>query len=92
VFNEIDRLNECSHLCALLTHYAELAAPDRHVWHNRRMELESADARELTRLHGELLAYSWVELNLDEPTARYRVTTVGLRALKGAKSQEADAA
>lgn len=79
MFNEIDRLNECSHLRALLAHYAAL---DRHDWHGRRMELDGADARELTRLHGELLAYSWVEANLDEPAARYRATPTGLRALK----------
>ena len=79
MFNEIHRLNECSPLRALLAHYAAL---DRHLWHTRRADLDGADVRELTRLHGELLAYSWVELNLDEPAPRYRAAPAGLRALK----------
>jgi hypothetical protein len=84
VFNEIDHLNECALLLALLTHYADLAAPDRHIWHARKMPADGADARELTRLHGELIAYGWLEINLDEVTACYRATTAGLRARRHA--------
>ena len=79
MFNEMDRLTGCALLQALLAHYAELAGPDRHVWHARRTE---GDARELTRLHGELIAYGWLEINLDEVATCYRATTGGLRALK----------
>jgi len=82
VFNEIDRLNECAPLLALLTHYAELAVPDRQVWHARKAPADGARTRELTQLHGELLAYGWLEINLDEATACYRVTPAGLRARK----------
>ena len=79
MFNEMDRLTESTPLRALLAHYAELAGPDRQVWHARKAE---GDARELTRLHGELIAYGWLEVNLDEVTTCYRATTAGLRARK----------
>lgn len=92
MINELQRLRDTSELFALLTHYAELAAPDRHAWHDRRMELDGCDARRVTRLHGELIAYGWLELDVGsvpQPRAGavpgcYRATREGLRALKQA--------
>jgi hypothetical protein len=50
------RLREGEALARLLTHYADLGAPDREAWQDRRMDLEGVEPRELVRLHGQLLA------------------------------------
>jgi len=98
MFNELERLRDSAGLFALLTHYAELAAPDRQAWQDRRMRQDGHVPPELTRLHGELLAYGWLEQNSGnvpvlrngEAPACYRVTTAGLRALKQVKAGEID--
>jgi hypothetical protein len=96
MFDEVDRLREAAELRALLTHYAELAAPDRQAWQDRRMQLDGCGWRELTRLYGELIAYGWVEQNtgvvsaarMDEAPGCYRVTSAGLKALKHLLTEE----
>lgn len=92
MIDELDRLRQGAQLYALLEHYAELAAPDRQAWQDRKMQQDGCDARRLTRLHGELIASGWIEQNTGAvPTPRYgavpgcyRVTREGLRALKQA--------
>jgi hypothetical protein len=96
MLNELERLRDVPELCELLTHYAEAAASDRQAWQDRRAELGELGPRELVRLHGELLAYGWLEQNtgatpvLQGGPARqcYRVTPAGLRALKQARAEE----
>ncbi len=96
MFDELERLRASETLFTLLSHYAELAADDRERWHDRRMKLEGCERRELVRLHGELLAYGWLEQNTGQLTrfepgsvaGCYRVTTAGIRACKQARSEE----
>jgi hypothetical protein len=96
--NELEQLRDSAELFALLSHYAELAAPDRHVWQDRRMRQDGCTAREVARLHGELIAYGWVEQNVGvAPALRegevpgcYRITTAGVRALKQVRAGEVD--
>jgi hypothetical protein len=100
MFDELDRLRDSTPLQTLLTHYAGLAAPDRHAWQDRRMELDGLEACDLTGLHGELIAYGWLEQNTGAvgapeqrgPCGCYRVTTGGLRALKALRLGERDCA
>ena len=99
MFNELERLRDVPELCELLTHYAGAAAADRQAWQDRRTELGPLGARELVRLHGELLAYGWLEQNTGAtPVVQagavrqcYRVTPSGLRALKQARAEEVQA-
>jgi hypothetical protein len=99
MFDEMDRLRDVTELSALLAHYAELAAPDRQVWQDRVQELNGVEARELIKLHGELIAYGWLEQNTGATPilkrgfapACYRITTAGLRALKQLRTEEAQA-
>jgi hypothetical protein len=96
--NELVRLRDTSSLFELLSHYAGLAAPDRQAWQDRRMRQDACDAREMTRLHGELIAHGWLEQNTGltpllrkgEAPVCYRITTAGLRALKQVKAGEVD--
>jgi hypothetical protein len=94
MFNELERLRDVPELGELLAHYAEAA--DRQAWQDRRAELGALGPRDLVRLHGELLAYGWLEQNTGATpvpqagAARqcYRVTPAGLRALKQARAEE----
>ena len=73
--------------------------PDRQVWHDRRMEMDGCEAKQLTRLHGELMAYGWLEQNTGvvsavrrgEAPGCYRVT-VGARELSETRPRRRDAA
>lgn len=95
MFDELVRLKESPALLQLLTHYADLGAADRHVWQDRLMTLEEVESKELTKLHGELIAYSWVDQNTGVvPSLKpgvvagcYRITTVGQRALRHARGE-----
>ena len=39
-------------------------------------------------LHGELIAFGWVEQNTGQVPSCYRITLAGLRAIRQAKAQE----
>lgn len=97
VFDEMERLRTTEELYGLLRHYADLAIPDRQAWQDRLAEFANASPRELVRLHGELLAYGWLEQNtgltpvlrIGAAPACYRVTSAGLRALKNLQAEAA---
>ncbi|HYH68587.1 MAG TPA: hypothetical protein VD866_28095 [Urbifossiella sp.] len=96
LFDFSGRLRENPQLLSLLGHYAQLAAPDPPAWQDRVMELDGADPREVTALHGELIAFDWVEQNAGHVRVRpdgslaecYRVTTQGLREFRRITGQE----
>jgi len=81
------RLRENAYLLALLSHYALLGSEDRTVWQDRLMQMEGVDAKQLTVLHGELIASDWIEQNTGHAAGRpdgtlsgcYRITQKGLR-------------
>src|SRR5262245_38532782 len=90
LFDELERLRQAVDLQRLLHHYAVAGTADWEVWQDRLMHLPGAGSADLTRLHGELIAFGWVEQNtVQTPVLRagvvascYRVTTAGLRALR----------
>lgn len=92
VSDDVDELDGTSQLFHLLRHYAELGLADRETWQDRLMNLADAETRDLSRLHGELIAQGWVEQNTGATAvikpgvaaACYRITTHGLRAFKAA--------
>jgi hypothetical protein len=96
MFDELERLRDVRELFTLLTHYQQLGEADRQVWQDRLLEMEGIPPRELVKLHGELLAYGWLEQNTGlTPVLRpgvaascYRITTAGIRALKQVRAQE----
>jgi hypothetical protein len=85
----LERLRAKPTLQALLAHYAGLAVNGREMWQDRLMTLDEVDVRDLSRLHGELIAFDWLEQNSGRfgalrpgaVTGCYRVTNAGLRAL-----------
>jgi hypothetical protein len=96
MFDEMERLRNVQGLFDLLNHYTELGHADRQIWQDRVSRLEGIEPRELSRLHGELLAYGWIEQNTGAtPILRngaapscYRVTAPGVRALKQVQAGE----
>src|SRR5262249_24623118 len=82
MFDELARLRDESPLFDLLAHYAGLAAPDRQAWHPRRPPADAIDSKSHARLHGELIAYGWLEQNTGTVPDCYRATREGLRAVK----------
>lgn len=79
MFEEADPF-ENAMLLNILERYAEPGADDREAWQDRVAEVEGVTPRELSRLHGELIAQGWVEQNTGVTPACYRVTLQGLRA------------
>jgi hypothetical protein len=63
MFDDLERLRTKTHLFQLLLHYADLAAPSREVWQDRVMAIEGQATAEMSKLHGELVAFNWIEQN-----------------------------
>jgi hypothetical protein len=90
MFDDLDRLRENRRLFDLLAHYASLGAEDRSIWQHRLMEMEGVEAKELTQLHGELIAFDWIEQNIGRASSTteriiaglYRITLHGIRDLR----------
>jgi hypothetical protein len=92
MFDDLERLRQIPGLRELLAHYAALADNGREVWQDRLMSLDGVDSSALSKLHGELIAWGWIELNAGcfgmskagAVAGFYRVTTTGLRVLRRA--------
>ncbi len=100
MFDELESLCEDPQLHALLAHYARAGAADPQAWQDRVMLMDGVRAEELIQLHGELIAYEWIEQNTGVLAAPrtgelphcYRVTAAGLRALRHAARSAREAA
>jgi hypothetical protein len=96
MFDEMERLRQARPLFELLCLYQARAGADRQAWLDRVQEMEGVPARELVRLHGELLAYGWIEQNTGVTPAAatggapacYRPTPAGLRAVRQARLEQ----
>lgn len=82
MLDELDVLRGDGDLRWLLEHYAQGGAADRLVWQDRVMVRPGLSQRELSRLHGLLIAFSWVEQNTGAIGPCYRITAAGLRVVK----------
>jgi hypothetical protein len=99
MFDEMERLGENPLLFALLANYARVGAADRDAWQDRLMAMEGVRPEDLVKLHGELIAYDWVEQNSGAALAPragvvpqcYRVTPAGLRAFRQGNTPRAAA-
>lgn len=83
MIDEMDLLRNSQELQQLLTHYSESRDEDgKPHWQNRLMQIEGVDDDELVKLHGKLLAFSWINQDTGGLACTYRVTPSGLRAIK----------
>lgn len=96
MFDEAEPMDEQGTLFRLLRHYADLGAANRESWQDRVMALDDLGPRELSRLHGELIAAGWIEQNTGVTpivkrgvaAACYRITSLGLRTYRKACERE----
>jgi hypothetical protein len=87
MLDESQRLRENPHLLALLSHYAQQGTEDRAIWRDRLMRMEGVEPKQLSFLHGEMIAFEWIEQNTGQASAFkdcvisacYRITLNGLR-------------
>jgi hypothetical protein len=92
MFDELDRLRDNLQLAGLLSYYARLGEPDISIWQDRLMQMEGVTSTELSRLHGQLIAFGWIEQNTGQVSVLrpgevphcYRITPSGQKALKRA--------
>jgi hypothetical protein len=95
MFDELERLRQTKELYELLEYYQQASGPDRQAWLDRVIEWQELAPRDLVRLHGELIAYGWLDQNtgitplprLGAALAAYRITTGGIRALRQAREE-----
>jgi hypothetical protein len=90
MLDDVDHLRNNPHLVQLLSHYARLGAENRETWQGRLMKMEVVEPPELVKLHGELIAFAWVEQNTGQVPICYRITLAGLRAMRQAQVEEND--
>ncbi len=89
MFDELDLLRHTPQLQQLLGHYVETSPEDQERWQDRLMHLEGVEPQDLVKLHGLLIAFTWLTQNTgNTPQLRpgavpccYRVTPAGRRAL-----------
>jgi hypothetical protein len=94
--DELAQLQDSEPLGRLLEHYARAGLKDSEAWQDRVMQLPGVEARELTALHGLLLAQGWVEQNTGmTPVLKpglaaycYRITGTGMRAFRLANRRD----
>ena len=84
MLDDLDCLRNNTRLLEMLTYYGKLAEPDRETWHPRLMAMEETEPSEITKLHGTLIAFGWVEMNVGQVPTCYRITLAGKRAIKQA--------
>ena len=90
MFDDSLRLRDNPHLLALISHYAQQGTEDRATWRNRVMEMEGVEPNQLSVLHGELIAFDWIEQNTGQAFSVkdgilsncYRITVSGLREFR----------
>ncbi|MEI7684813.1 MAG: hypothetical protein WCL32_07275 [Planctomycetota bacterium] len=81
-FDDLDRLRNSQHLLVLLSRYADLGKENRSIWQPRLKEMDGLDPSQMSKLHGELLAFEWIELNTGHIPTSYRITPSGVRAVR----------
>ena len=56
------------------------------------MQMEGVEPKELVKLHGELIAFNWIEQNTGQVPISYRITQAGQKALRLALESDSDEA
>jgi hypothetical protein len=90
MYDGLERLSSNPALIRLLDCYVQASAASPEVWRNRVDQLDGVEPKKLVRLHGELIAFGWIELNLGAVPTCYRSTAAGRRALKRSGAGRAD--
>jgi hypothetical protein len=98
MLDELDRLRSNTYLASLLAHYNHLAEVEPENWQDRLMQMEGVTSTEMSKLHGQLIAFGWIEQNTGhlsvlrpgEVPLCYRITAAGRKANKLASGSVSD--
>ena len=93
MFNELETNRiPMDNLKQLLIKYFKELPEERQQWQPRVMEVSGVEHKELTYLHGMLIAHGWIEQNssymdqiedAEKLTGCYRITSLGTREVRG---------
>jgi hypothetical protein len=82
MLDNLERLRNNPQLLHLLGHYARLGATNPEAWRPRLAQMESDGRVDLVKLHGELIAFDYVEQNSGQMPCSYRFTRAGVKAFE----------
>jgi hypothetical protein len=82
MLDNLERLRNDPQLMQLFSHYAKLGAANPEAWHARLAQLNCDGRVDLVKLHGELIAFDFVEPNPGQTPCKYRLTRAGLKAIR----------
>jgi hypothetical protein len=82
MLENMDRLRNNPQLLQLFNHYARIGEANPEAWHSRLTVMECDGKIDLVKLHGELIAFDFIEQNTGQLPCRYRLTRGGLKALR----------
>ena len=89
MLDDCERLISHPELVRLLAYYVQAGAANPKTWQNRLEQLENTEPKELSKLHGRLLAYGWLEPNIGAVPCCYRATPADRRTLRQAEAARA---
>ena len=92
MFDDLERVRSEPTLLALFAHYAQRGEEARVLWQHRLTHWEGCEGASLSKLYGELIALDWLEPNIGQTPAGYRVTQAGFRAFQLLQSSFNEAA
>ena len=90
MFDHLRKLRTSPQLLELFSRYAKPGESNRETWVARLMQIEGVQAAELTKLHGDLIAFDWLEQNSGQMPCCYRLTLAGLRAFRRLQRQDVE--
>ena len=82
MLDSMERLRNNPELLELFNHYANLGETNPEAWQLRLMQIENDGRADLVKLHGQLIAFDWIEQNTGQMPCSYRLTRAGLKALR----------
>ncbi len=77
-----ERLRNDPQLMQLFSHYAKLGETNPEAWHTRLTQLDCDGRVDLVKLHGELIAFNWIEPNTGQTPCNYRLTRAGRKTMQ----------
>lgn len=82
MLDNLERLRNNPQLLQLFSHYARLGEANPEAWHARLAQMEYDGKVDLVKLHGELIAFDFIEQNTGQLPCRYRLTRGGLKVFQ----------
>ena len=90
MLENLDRLRNNPQLLQLFNYCARPGKANLEAWHARSAHLQCDGKIDLVKLHGELIAFDFIEQNTGQLPCRYRLNRGGLKAIREIESSSDD--